>query len=332
MFVLVNCLLVVFCLFFRLEGGPVVYPDFDVSMLRQKGVEGNYALQKKRYADMDQELVAAFKRNYEKNISDQLDDQNYRIPRIIHQIWLGGEVPEKYHKWMAVWASLKGWEYRLWMDEDVKSLNLYNKDVYELSKNKGEKSDILRLELLSQYGGVYVDVDYECVNVDVFEELHKQYDFYIGFEPLQHGVISTRNMFKMCNALIASIPHHPLVKHLIVNMKANYLAYHPFTGALERSGPSYLTRVICEYILQNPDRYRNMYLPCTFFYPFTEKDLMSGKSFECLPETAGIHYWSGSWRTWDWKNKEDPVKGCSQMKRIDSSYLQFNDLKEQENG
>ncbi len=325
--VLISCVLVFFCLFSKVESGQIFYPNFDASMLRQEGVEGDRIQRKKKYENMDQELVEAFKKNYEKNILLQNEGLAPRIPRIIHQIWLGGEVPEKYHKWMAGWASLKGWEYKLWTDKDVKSLALHNRDLYELSTNKGEQSDILRLELLSQYGGVYVDVDYECINADIFEELHNQYDFYIGFEPIEHGVITTRYMFKMCNALIASIPHHPLIKHLIVNMKANYLAYRPFSGALERSGPSYLTRIICEYLLQSPDRYRNMYLPCTFFYPFTEKDLMGSKALECLPETAGIHYWSGSWRTWDWKNKETPKESCEQ-----EGCVQFNYIEEWDNG
>ncbi len=323
-----NCALVFFCLFSRVEGGELLYPDFDVSMLRQEGVERNYIRQKQRYENMDQELVDAFKKNYENNILSRGETRTSKIPRVIHQIWLGGEVPEKYHNWMAAWAAMEGWEYRLWRDKDVESMSLYNRDLYELSTNLGEKSDILRLEVLSQYGGIYVDVDYECVNIDVFQELHNQYDFYIGFEPIEHGVISTRNIFKMCNALIGSIPHHPLVKHLIVNMKANYFAVRQFEGTLERSGPSYITRIICEYLLYAPDRHKNMYLPCTFLYPFTEKDLAQENLLECLPETAGIHYWSGSWRKRNLENKEDLECFYSREECAQDSCEQFSCIKE----
>lgn len=317
-FALVFC-----CLFSKVESGEIFYPDFDKSMLREEDVERNYIKQKKLYENMNKELVDFFKNNYEKNISSQEDVQLDRIPRIVHQIWLGGEVPEKYHEWMSAWASLEGWEYKLWKDEDVESLVLFNRDLYELATNKGEKSDILRLELLSQYGGIYVDVDYECINIDIFQELHKQYDFYIGFEPLEHGVITTKNMCKMCNALIGSRPHHPLVKHLITNLKANYLAYRSFAGPVERSGPSYISRVICEYILTQSDQYKNMYLPCTFFYPFTEKDLMQNEVLKCLPETAGIHYWSGSWR-----KKEEKIKRTLENSYDLSSFMQFDYIEE----
>lgn len=265
------------------------YPDFATSMLR-----GNQGMEKE-YMGMNANLVEVFTKIYEENIATEEPSEKSRIPKIIHQIWLGGPVPEKYLDWMKGWASLEGWEYRLWTDKEVKSLKLHNQKLYDMSTNFGEKSDILRLEILQKFGGLYVDVDYECVNLSVFEHLHQQYDFYIGFEPLEHGIIGRSNIFKLCNAVIAAIPQHPLIKHLITNMKANYLAYSPFAGPIQTSGPSYITRVVAEYVVYRPDRYRNMYLPCTFFYPLTEREIFIDKKLDIWPETAGIHYWSGSW-------------------------------------
>ena len=51
---------------------------------------------------------------------------------------------------------------------------------------------------------------------------------------------------------------------------------------------------------KNNLQYRNMYLPCTFFYPFSEPDIRCSSDCEKLvskvpEETAAIHYWSGSW-------------------------------------
>jgi mannosyltransferase OCH1-like enzyme len=267
----------------------IPYPDFASSMLRGK------LEMEKEYDGMNRLLVEAFKKNYEENIATEEPREVSRIPKIIHQIWLGGKVPEKYREWMQTWSSLEGWDYCLWTDADVETLQLHNRDLYDMSGNYGEKSDILRLELLQKYGGIYVDVDYECIRADFVEELNKQYDFYIGFEPIEHGKIGRSNIFKMCNALIASIPGHPLVKHLVTNLKANYLAYRPFSGALQTSGPSYITRIICEYLLYQPDCYRNMYLPATFFYPLMENELVIEGRRDVPPESIGIHYWSGSW-------------------------------------
>jgi hypothetical protein len=141
----------------------------------------------------------------------------------------------------------------------------------------------------------------------VFKELNKSFDFYVGFEPISHGMIN--GIPKICNAIIAASPYHPLIKNLIVNMKANWIQYEQETG-VQKAGPDYFSRTILAYeqgTLVGPEKkgnnlqYRNMYLPCTFLYPFSDPDLkMDPDRLEILsnisPETAGIHYWSGSWR------------------------------------
>jgi hypothetical protein len=87
-----------------------------------------------------------------------------------------------------------------------------------------------------------------------------------------------------------------LIKHLVTNLKANYFAYAPFKGPVETTGPAYLTRVVIGYEQSLVDMYRNIYLPCTFFYPFSHPEVKKNHLFTVWEETAGIHYWGGSWR------------------------------------
>ncbi len=291
--------------------GAVHYPDFDQAMLRHmQGIDEDsesFLKRKKIYHAIDKNFLSLFKEIYRRNIeAAEAESWNgvYRIPRIIHQIWLGSPVPEQYRKWMTSWMELHGWEYHLWTDKEAAQLKMYNQDLYERSKNYGEKSDILRLEILYRYGGVYADTDYECVNPQVLEELHRSFDFYIGFEPLEHGLIKKFNMFKVCNALIAAMPRHPLINDLIQNLKANYYAYRPYCGPVECTGPSYATRIICAYEKSHAHAHRNMYLPCTFLYPYTGAELsqffMNQRGdIDVFPETMGIHYWDGSWKKKD---------------------------------
>jgi mannosyltransferase OCH1-like enzyme len=262
------------------------------------------------YESRNQELASLFRQIYYRNIREAENDRKrIRIPRIVHQIWLGSPVPETFRKWMRTWENLKGWKYKLWTEKEVASLHLYNQDLYDASTSFAEKADIVRLEILSQFGGVYADVDFECLKPEVFEELHNSFDFYIGFEPLEHGYTNKFNMFKVCNALFASSANHPLLQELIVNLKANYLAYYNCCLAVQRSGPSYLTRIICEYELSGVHAKRNMYLPCTFFYPISERETSyffehPELSIWIAEETAGIHYWWGTW----WKS--NPYSSC----------------------
>lgn len=281
----------------------LIYPDFKASILRETvGSSEEVLKRRKAYEEFDQKYVELFRQSYERNIAEaknSIDKMHYRIPRIIHQIWLGNPIPEKYKGWMRTWMELKGWEYRLWTDDDVEEFRMYNKDLFDSTANYGEKSDIFRLEILYRYGGVYADTDYECLNPEVFEELHHNFDFYVGFEPMEHGKINKFNMFKLCNAMIGSAAGHPLLEDLIINMKASCLAYKTF-GVVEKTGPAFYTRMMCQYVEHEPPGYRTLFLPCSFFYLYMERELLdhhlSPMGLNLLPETGGIHYWSSSWR------------------------------------
>lgn len=295
----------------HLSMAQIVYPDFESSMLREKidqnPSEEQYQRRVRLLESRNTKYKEMFRRIYETNselAKTSLDEKGYKIPKIIHQIWLGKDpIPEMCVQWMQSWARLKGWTYKLWTDEDIAKMTLHNRDLFENAENYGEKTDIIRLEILKKYGGVYADVDYECLRPEIFDELNKCYDFYIGFEPLEHGSIGKFNMFKVCNALMASCPEHPLVKDFIINLKANFYAYKNTSSAIERTGPSYLTRLICAYEKSEAasQMHRNIYLPTTFFYAYSEPEMK--KCFaenrvpdNSLPEIAGQHYWSGTWR------------------------------------
>ncbi|MEN9343376.1 MAG: hypothetical protein RLZZ453_163 [Chlamydiota bacterium] len=292
--------------------GEIVYPDFLVSMSRE-GRDLNklndFFHGNERYNDdcYRAENLKLYRTIYARNILlAKPPQETYRIPKIIHQIWLGSPVPVRYLAWMRSWTKWQGWEYKLWTDEDVQALPLYNQDLYDQSTNFGEKSDIVRLELLLHFGGIYADIDFECINSDVFDELHRFYDFYIGFEPIEHGTIN--NTYKICNAIMGACPHHPIIKNLIHSMRSNWRKFQD-QSPVEKSGPDYFSRTIFDYEMgrlhsvemkANNAEYRNIYLPCTFLYPFSEPDVRGAKSCQELiekasPETAAIHYWSGSW-------------------------------------
>ncbi len=284
------------------------YPDFTVSLLREgrdlRNFETNF-ISKERLDDFSStKNLNIYRHLYARNVLHTREPSYlYRIPRIVHQIWLGSAVPPKYYDWMRTWMAWRGWEYKLWTDSDVKELTLHNQELYDQATNYGEKSDILRLELLLQYGGIYADTDFECIRPEIFDELHRYFDFYIGFEPLTHGTIG--GTYKICNALIGSSPSHPLIKQMVTHLADNRVA-HSHQTAVEQTGPDYLSKTILAYEqaqlqkTRREYRYRNMYLPCTFFYPFSEPEVRTAASREALlahitPETAAVHYWNGSW-------------------------------------
>lgn len=71
------------------------------------------------------------------------------------------------------------------------------KPFYSSSDNYGEKSDLLRLEILYNEGGVYADHDVKCFKS--FDALHSAYDLYCGMEvpyptTLSSSVLPTNNL------------------------------------------------------------------------------------------------------------------------------------------
>ena len=136
------------------------------------------------------------------------------IPKIIHQIWLGSPKPStsEYMSWFQSWIALHpDWEIKWWHDKDVEEMiqqnEFINVEAYKAAQNYGEKSDILRYELLYKYGGLYVDTDMECVAS--FDTLHLNdiCSFYAGW--------SNTGTIELNNGIFGAAPNHLILKSMI---------------------------------------------------------------------------------------------------------------------
>merc|ERR1711879_463802 len=78
------------------------------------------------------------------------------------------------------------------------------KSLFEMATNYGEKSDILRLEVLYQFGGIYVDMDFECIQplnkLDLYSSPFSSFSFIAGF--------SNTGLLEVNNAMIGCTPKH----------------------------------------------------------------------------------------------------------------------------
>lgn len=82
------------------------------------------------------------------------------IPRIIHQVWGGGAIPDEVTRWMFSWRAMHAdWQYILWRDAPQW---LVNRGAFDQAPSWAQKSDVLRYEVLKRYGGLYVDADCQC--------------------------------------------------------------------------------------------------------------------------------------------------------------------------
>lgn len=87
------------------------------------------------------------------------------IPKIIHYCWFGGKpLPELAKKCIESWKKYcPDYELKLWNEEnfDLNS-NPYIKEAYD-AKKFAFVTDYVRLWVLYQYGGIYMDTDVEVL-------------------------------------------------------------------------------------------------------------------------------------------------------------------------
>jgi len=149
-----------------------------------------------------------------------------KIPEVVHFIWLGPrpfppQSVENVRSWMAKHPE---WTFKFWTDRErsppcIGMQTILVQDIhmprlaacFNASENYGEKSDILRYEILFNEGGVYADHDASCLQS--FEGLHHGYDFYCGLEA-PHPPFVGLNITCGCG-LIGARPHHPVVNKVI---------------------------------------------------------------------------------------------------------------------
>lgn len=127
------------------------------------------------------------------------------IPKIIHYCWFGkNDKPLLAKKCIESWNKFcPDYEIIEWNEDNFDIyLNEYTKWCYE-NKKYAFLSDYIRLLVIEQYGGIYLDTD-----VEILKSLAPllEYDLYLGFENNEY--INTGLGF-------GAIPNHTFVKDMI---------------------------------------------------------------------------------------------------------------------
>ena len=108
------------------------------------------------------------------------------IPKIIHYCWFGGKpLPAAAQKCIASWKKYcPDYEIRAWTEEnyEIASAPLYVRQAYE-AKKWAFVSDYVRLRVVYEHGGIYLDTD-----VELLKNLNplRGYSAFFGFEDALH--------------------------------------------------------------------------------------------------------------------------------------------------
>lgn len=206
------------------------------------------------------------------------------IPKIIHYCWFGrGEKPELAKKCIASWKKFcPDFEIREWNEDNCGDLSIpFMAEAYA-AKKYAFVSDVMRLVVLEQYGGVYFDTDVEVLR-DISPLLEDE--GFIGFE---------NDNYVASGLTIAAQAHHPVIQAMIAEYKTLHFLNpdgstnavgcpHLNSDVMERFG---LVRNGQEQLVSGIHVY-----PADYFNPM---DSTTGKLTK-TEHTYSIHWYSMSW-------------------------------------
>ena len=169
-----------------------------------------------------------------------------RFPRLIHQIWLGpNPLPAEFNAWSEGWRRQHpGWHHQLWRDAEAEAFPMVNRDAFDAAENFAMKADIFRYELLLRHGGLYADLDFECLRpidpllAQVGEEA------FGGFEwpTVNHSA-------SLSNALLGALPGSAFLRQVVaalpesIRLHATEREVHGVEYISRATGPAFLTRM-----------------------------------------------------------------------------------------
>jgi len=228
---------------------------------------------------------------------------NRSIPKIIHQIWVDSEIPERFRSFRDSWLRHHAdWTHRLWTDDELDSyIRSIDPEVYDVYKGHSRpicRADIARYVILKNEGGLYVDLDFECFKP--LDQLFADGALVFGIEPATH-VASAKAQERglkriLCPSLIASPPNHVFWDAVFAALKLN----RDKTDVLDATGPFLLTNVFQSLVSSRQTGFMKL-LPPDWIYPVDKTDCWQGRLhdpvyWEKVTRNAyALHHWDGGW-------------------------------------
>lgn len=212
---------------------------------------------------------------------ENLESNNIsKIPKIIHQLWLGNKEPPM--NLIQSWKRLNpSWKHILWTEDRLKYWNFINKKQIDDMEELNGKCDIIRYEILYNLGGFFIDCDticlkpldsklfnYECMSV--FEN-----------EKQRGGLVAC--------GFMATEPKCKLIKHCMDELK---ISKSPAWWYL---GPAYFTHIIKKY------NYPIKLFPSWYFIPRH----YTGEVYQGKDTIYCDHLWGSTFKTYDYINEID---------------------------
>lgn len=210
------------------------------------------------------------------------------IPKIIHYCWVGNAPkPQSVLYCIESWKkNCPDYEIREWNESNYDfTKNLYMRQAYE-AKKWGFVPDYARLDIIYQFGGIYLDTDVELIKS--FDELLDQKAF-MGFENTGDG-----EFFVNCGHGFGAEAHHEIIG--AARDLYDHVQFLNEDGTYNLlPSPHYTTQTLKKYGLIQENKDQD--LPRMLVYA---SDVLCPKNFRTgeickTSRTVSIHHFSASW-------------------------------------
>lgn len=214
------------------------------------------------------------------------------IPKKIHFIWIGNtSIKEEYSNYIYNFKKIYyDFEIKIWNDYDIIKEDIvpYNLKVYydDTTLSTAFKVDILRYLIVYKYGGLYFDVDFECLKKLPHHFLN--FNFLGGIQnngEIAIGFFGTNQYNEILKKVIDSIESN-ILYHMLMNQYKNECIY-------KITGPEFFNNICKKYFSEQ----NYFFFTKEYFYPywFTETDRRKENFSETSPLAYAVHHWEKSW-------------------------------------
>lgn len=162
-----------------------------------------------------------------------------KIPKVIHFVWIGpNKMPDKYRNNIETYrCKNQDWFIKIWNNKNLPKIK--NKYAYNKMTSWAAKTDILRLEILYNYGGIYTDIDSICYkNLDSLVDGLTCFGMRGNDGKVANGTLGCIKKHKAFKILVDSLEGHVyMLKGLKRNKKRG-------SHVLGIAGEGYITKIL----------------------------------------------------------------------------------------
>jgi mannosyltransferase OCH1-like enzyme len=205
------------------------------------------------------------------------------IPKKIHFVWLGSELPELHQALIRRCKKLHpGWRVRVWDDEHVRNLvrgmgTKLEARLRQPDLTLSTKSDLARYHIVAREGGIYLDTDFLILR-PLDSLLHSSL-FGVYQQP---GLV--------CSGVFGAVRGHPVFSRVFEHLRQADYGLSP-----ERLAGPLMFSPICRAAATSDSAVR--LLPPSSFLPvhYDEKHDWSVWLNRDLKGAYAVHLWAHSW-------------------------------------